>query len=103
MLAKECQKNNIKSYISSTFETQIGFNKSIFLAKYLDDLYNEEIIHGFGTYNFLEKSLLEGISLNKGYIESEFSEIDIKNLSTYQTTKWKKIVNLEIIEKLKNA
>ena len=102
-LAKECQKNNIKSYISSTFETQIGFNKSIFLAKYLDDLYNEEIIHGFGTYNFLEKSLLEGISLNKGYIESEFSEIDIKNLSIYQTTKWKKIVNLEIIEKLKNA
>ena len=41
--------------------------------------------------------------MNKGYIESEFSEIDIKNLSTYQTTKWKKIVNLEIIEELKNA
>jgi len=103
ILAKECQKNNIKSYISSTFDTQIGFNKSIFLAKYLDNLYNEEIIHGFGTYNFLEKSLLEGISLNKGFIKSEFNEINIENLSKYQTSNWEKIVNLEIIEKLKNA
>ena len=103
ILAKECKKNNIKSYISSTFETKLGFNKSIFLAKYLNDLYEEEIIHGFGTYNFLEKSLLRGISLKKGYIESEFNEIDIEDLHKYQTQNWNDIVNLEIIEKLKNG
>lgn len=102
-LISNCYINNINSYISSTFETQIGFNKSIFLAKYLDDVYKEEIVHGFGTYDFLDKSLLDGISIDSGFINSIYSKFNIDNLYKYQTKNWKKVVNLEMLETLNYA
>jgi O-succinylbenzoate synthase len=102
-LAKNCFNNNINSYVSSTFETQIGFNKSIYIAKILDELYGKEIVHGFGTYNYIEKSLLEGITLDKGYIKSRFSKFDLQKIIKYQISDWQEIFNLNILEKLNHV
>tara|TARA_Y100000817_G_scaffold96354_1_gene75022 strand:+ start:2426 stop:3424 length:999 start_codon:yes stop_codon:yes gene_type:complete len=102
-MINRCFDNNIQCYISSSFETQLGLNQSLMIAKYLDDLYSNKITHGFGTIRFMDKSVIPGISLKNGFVYLKPSDFKIDVINRFQTSEWQTIRNVYILEKLKNA
>ena len=95
-------KANIKSYISSSFETQIGFYKTITLAKYIDELYKEKIFHGLSTSKYLNNKINNGILFNEEKVSCEYKKLNFDELKSYQITPWKNIQNKSLIEIIKN-
>ena len=102
-MINRCFDKNIQSYISSSFETQLGLHQSLMIAKYLDDLYSNKITHGFGTIRFMDKSVIPGISLKNGFVDLKPSNFKIDVINRFQTSEWQKIRNVYILEKFKNA
>ncbi|MDG2101527.1 MAG: enolase C-terminal domain-like protein [Dehalococcoidia bacterium] len=95
-------KANIKSYISSSFETQIGFYKTITLAKYIDEIYKKKISHGLSTSKYLNNKINNGILFKKEKVSCEYKKINFDNLKNYQVTLWEDIKNKSLLEIIKN-
>ena len=95
-------KANIKSYISSSFETQVGIYKTLSLAKYIDEVYKEKIIHGLSASKYLIDDINNGILFNKGKISLVHEKLNFNKLLKFQITSWKNIVNKTLLQNINN-
>jgi O-succinylbenzoate synthase len=93
-------KSNIKSYISSSFETQVGIYKTLSLAKYMNEVYKEKIIHGLSTSKYLIDEINNGILLDKGKIYFKYEKLNFYKLSKFQITSWKDIKNKTLLQNI---